>query len=220
MSSTDRLNNYLNAQQPKQRYILYFAVVVLICLLGYILFLSDLTTQIENKNATIESKKIELAQLSKNTGAKQINILNRQIKQIKLSIDKKENEPVNDTAYSNRAPNLNITDGDFAKFLEQSMAFSKKLDVHLSSIQIVSQKLPYIGILEINKNLTIIGNGRFLDTLKLIRFMEKQKFLIKLKFLEIDKPTPPSKDDKGLKDYKIKNIDFKISFEVLGASFL
>lgn len=221
MSSLSQLDNYLKAQKPRQRYVLYFVTVVLIFALGYILLLSDLETELEDASARANAKRTELAKLKKNSGIKHIKILNKEIKQIKDNIGKSEDSPQQgDVTYAGKAPNLNITDGEFAKFLEASMGYSKKLNINLSSVKINSQKLPYIGFLEINKYLILIGNGRFLDVLTLIRYMEKQRFLIKLKSLEIDKPKPPSKDDKNRKKYKRKNVNFVVLFEVLGASII
>lgn len=215
MNSLSQIDNYLLSQKPRQRYILYISAIIFILLLGYILFISDKSEIIEEKDSIAQSKQIELQKQKRNSGLQQLGLLNKQIDKIKNDIVKAQKLASSGLLYTEESPNLKITDGDFAKFLEIAMDFSKKHKVHLSSVEITSEKLPYIGLLEIKKHLSIMGSGRFLDILTLIRYMEKQKFLIRLNSLDIYKINPPEKHDKPYKKY---DVNFKVFFEVLGAT--
>ncbi len=208
MNYTKQINTYLKNQNKKQRTYLYISVFILIMVLGYIFYLSDIEQEFEDSTYRLDDKKIEHSKVQNSAGVKKIKVLKKQIKDLELKIKNKELESSSSDIYTSASKNLNVTDGSFTQFLEEFMSYAKDLHVKLQYVKINREKLPYIGLIEIKKSLSVKGTGKFLNVLKLIREMESRKFLIKLKYLTINKS----------KHYKNKDVDFKFSLEILGAA--
>lgn len=220
MNRLEPLNNYLENQQPRQRIIIYVALVVLILALGYLLYLDDSLTRLSDKTQELEKKELMLKKSVRNSAVARIRALKKKIKQSKENIDKKKQENSNAIPSEKDASLFSINDSNFAMFLESSLAKSRDLNVSLTRVDIFSDKLPYIGYLEIKKRLVLHGEGRFLDILRLSRYMEDQNFLIKLTKFDIKRPNIRKKKlaDKKINTLNEKHVIFDSTFEVMGTS--
>ncbi len=217
MKFAEPINTYLEKQNKKQRIYLYISIVVLVFILGYILYIQDALNKYEDSSYRLENAKVEDTKVQNNSGLTKIKLLQKQIKKIRKKIRDKELVASSDELYQEKR-NLDVTDDNFTQFLEEFMNNAKSLHVNLEYVKIKREKLPYIGLIEVKKNLVTKGNGRFLNILKLIRSVEAQDFLIKLKYITINKVKPPKKSEKNQKILHSKNVDFRLSFEILGVT--
>lgn len=222
MNRLDPLNNYLEQQAPKQRLILYVAFSIFVLAMGYLLVLSDMFTELEDKYSELNQKQLQLKKMQVTTSQSKIVGTKKNIDNIQKKIEDKKVEQ-SQSVTSEDLPEFAIDDGTFAVFLENILTKSKLSNINVQNIFIDSKKLPYIGVLEIQKTININGYGKFMDILSLIRFTENQKFLIKLKSLSIKKPIKPTKDenvqkDDTFKDEKLDPFDvlFDATFEAIG----
>lgn len=223
MNRLDPLNNYLESQEPKQRIVLYIALVVLVFAMAYLFVFSDMSDEYESKNAELANKQSQLNKIKNASALKRISILNKNIKTMKSDIARGENISQKSQYASINLPSFKIDDSAFSRFLEGALEKAKIQEINLASLDINSQKLPFIGMLEIEKTITLRGSGRFLDILELVKYMESQEFLIKLKFIRVVKPVIKKNkegDKKESKKNKLKKTDvtFFANFEVMGAS--
>lgn len=221
MNRLEPLNNYLEGQKKGQRVVVYAIVVIFILVFGYLLFLDDNLTELSNKTQELENKELLLRKSVRNSAMKKIEALRKNLKKSKDEIQKKTQENANYKPNVEDSSLFSINDSNFAMFLESALAKSKDLNISLIKVDIFSDKLPYIGYLEIKKRLKFHGQGKFLDILRLARYMENQNFLIKLKKFEIKKPDVREKDtkvDKEKKSLDPKHVIFDSTFEIMGAT--
>lgn len=209
MSKLEPLNNYLETQPPKQRIMLYVALVIGIFVIAYFFYISDLSTELSDTEDVYLQKRSELKVLQRKTDIKKLKIIRKNIKKTKEAIQQKKIDIQEKTEKLNTSSVFLIDDSKFAIFLEDTLLKSKNLNVKLSQVSIDDLALPYIGILDIKKQITINGSGKFLDILRFLRFIEEQKILLKLQFLQI-KNTKES--------IKNKNVEFEARFDVIGLS--
>lgn len=209
MSKLEPLNDYLVTQPPKQRVMLYVALAIGIFVIAYFFYISDLSTDLSDTEDLYVQKQTELKTLQRNVDMKKLQVMRANIKKTKEEIQAKKLQIQEKTEKLNTSSVFLIDDSKFAIFLENTLLTSKSLNVKLSQINIDDSSLPYVGILDVKKQIQISGSGKFLDILRLFRFMEEQKFLLKTQYIKIKTPE---------KSIKNKNVEFQARFDVIGLS--
>lgn len=221
MNRLEPLNNYLEKQSSGQRVGIYAILVIVVLFIGYFLFLDDSLSELSNKDQELEKNELMLRKNVRNSAMKRIEALRKSLKKSKDDLKTKTQANADYKPSVEDSSLFSINDSNFAMFLESALAKSRDLNISLVKVDIFSDKIPYIGYLEIKKRLKFHGHGKFLDILRLARYMENQNFLIKLKKFDIKKPDVREKDtkvDEEKKNLDPKHVIFDSTFEIMGAS--
>lgn len=227
MNSLNALNEYLKLQSPRQRMLLYISAGILVFGLAYLLFFSDVIDEYNSKNAILAQKELELKKLKNASGKKRIVELRQSIEDEKQDILIMQDKA---NATYKKIKNMSffvVNDSNFAKLLKGALKNANDLKVNIYDVSIDTDKKPYIGVLKVQRSVTITGSGRFLNILDLIRYVESQKFLIKMDYMNVTKTLPEDENEKNnnneekkKKREKIgkKDVYFKVNFKIIGGS--
>lgn len=211
----DNINDYLQAQPKNHRIVFYVAIVIAIIFFGYILALSDMMEEVEDGKMQIQEKEQKLKKAKSPTRFTKLKIMDKKIKKTNEAIKQKEENIEKQGEYLKIISLKQIDDSTFAVFLKRILSQTKQMNVKLINAKVNSKQMPYFGKLVVKKELMLKGNGRFLNVLKLLRFAEEQKFLIKLQSLKVQKPKI-TKEEKEKIDPK--HVVFEATFEMIGVS--
>lgn len=203
MSIVTSLNNYLVSQEPKQRVLLYLVLIVVIGAIGYFLLFSDMFIEYEEKQIEVSQKETKLKTLQRSPKFAKIKVLQKEVKAKEASIAKtKEVITYKNNQLQNR-PEIFVNDSRFANLLEDMMIKSRSLKVTIDDVTINTEELPYVGLLEIKRQMEISGYGKFGKILSLMRYVENQDMLFKLQSL-------------NLQEDANKSLLFRANFDVAG----
>lgn len=203
MNNYEKLNNYLEEQNPKQRLMLYFAVAIFIIIGGYYLVGMDLEEETQMHQSRIMRAQAELRKFSPQALKSKVKQIQREIENKKAEINSQEVK-IKQIRYDFAGDTPIEPKGEqWAKFLEDLLDKANSLNINFQSISTEPLALDKQAGLIAVKSLKLEGSSKYQNIEKLIRYIEARSFLVKIKYAKITQE-------------QNKLPEFDISFFVLG----
>lgn len=203
MNNYEKLNNYLEEQNPKQRLMLYLAVAIFIIIGGYYLVGMDLEEETQMHQSRIMRVQTELRKFSPQALKGKVKHIQREIENKKAEINSQEVK-IKQIRYDFAGDTPIEPKGkQWAKFLEDLLDKANSLNINFQSISTEPLALDKQAGLMAVKTLKLEGLSKYQNIEKLIRYIEARSFLVKIKYAKITQE-------------KNKLPEFDISFFVLG----
>ncbi len=164
----------------------YVLVALLLVYGTYTLFFADLFAMRAQKEEQIAQLHRKIAKYDPKRFEAKLKRLKERNVRLRADIDKARAKEMELRAQLQDASMRFLNQKNLTALLDDMLADSKHKGLVLEKIDINATKIPYMGKLEIQKELRVQGQGRFLELVRFMRGIEAHPMLLKIDDLHIE----------------------------------
>ncbi len=169
-----------------QRVVLYLLIALFILYGGYELFLGDLVAQREYKKEQIARLENKIKKRSPLRYEAKLKKLKKELAQLREELQRARAKEMELRSRLQMEQTRFLDQKNLAGLLDDILADSKKRGLALAKIDIRDLHEPYIGKIQVAKELDVSGRGMFLALAGFLRGIEKHPMMLKIDNLHIE----------------------------------
>lgn len=182
----DNLENHLQNLEQKIKILILVSIPVAFGGIFYLFYFVDAYENIQQQNSTITKLKRDIVKNSPKRALQKVLIQKRKLLASKSELNKSNLHLLALASEVEKNRFLLTSSKDFNKFLENLLEESIANRISIDTLEITDQDKEFIGKLQTIKAIDITGNGNFLNVLRFLRKIEKNKILMMANEINIE----------------------------------